>query len=87
LKQFSIIWLATGLSFTVVYLCACYLVRAGAFGRLLKDDFNRQARMTARVPLTTILGLIFPPVMLAYLIYYGNKARREHARLREYGQL
>jgi hypothetical protein len=87
LKQFSITWLATGLSFTVVYLCACYLTRAGAFGRHLKDDFNRQARMTVRVPLTTILGLIFPPVMLALLIYYGNRARRVHARRREYARL
>jgi hypothetical protein len=87
LKELLIIWLALGLGLTLVYLCVCYLIRKGTFGRVLADDFIRQSRMEIRVPVTTVLGIMFPPVMVGLLLYFANRVRRERARIRGYGRL
>lgn len=87
LKQFWIIWLAMGLSLAFVYLCVCYLLRAGTFGRVLKNRFNRQTRMRVRIPITTALGLVFPPAMIAFLLYFVYRVWQERARTIQDGRV
>jgi hypothetical protein len=77
LKQFWITWLATGLAFTFVYLCVCYLIRAGTFGAAMQAHFRKQPRLPVQIPVTTITGLVFPPFMLALLLYFASRVRRE----------
>lgn len=81
MKQFLIIWLATGLALAFTYLCVCYLIRKGAFGRVLADDFTRQPRMTVRVPVTTAVWIVFPPAVFAILVHFASKVRRNRGRL------
>ena len=80
MKEILIIWLATGLALTFAYLCVCYLIRKGAFGPVLADEFNTQPRMEIRIPVTTAIGIVFPPAMLAILVQFANRVRREHTR-------
>ena len=81
MKELLTIWLATGLALTFTYLCVCYLIRKGTFGRVLADDFNTQPRMEIRIPVTTIVGIVFPPAILAILVHFANKVTRNRGRL------
>ena len=78
MKELLIIWLATGLASAFVYLCVCYLIRKGAFGRVFADDFSTEPHMAVRVPVTTAVGILFPPTIFIILVQFARKVRRRN---------
>jgi hypothetical protein len=65
-------------------------MHTGIAGKVLQANFNRETRFAGKRPSITVpclLGLAFPPYMLAGLLYFARRLLQERARLREYGRL
>lgn len=89
MRDFLIIWTVLGVTFDLIFLYACRLMRTGQAGRVLQANYHRETRFAGeRVAVTTscVIGLLFPPYIIAGVIRFFYRARQEHARLREYGR-
>jgi hypothetical protein len=89
MPKFLIVWLATGASLDLLFLCECYMMQTGMAGKVLQANFSRETRLPgkrAAIIATCIYGLAFPPYVLAGLIYFARRVRQERSRLREYGR-
>ena len=84
--NFTIPWLVFGAVVDLLFLSECWLMQTGRVGPVLQANFRRETRhiggKVASVALTCLFGLAFPPYVLAAVVYFVFRVRRERARLR-----
>lgn len=89
LADVLIVWVVLGVTFDLIFLYACRLMRTGKLGEVLRVNYYRAQRPVserAAVIGAAVIGLLFPPYMLAALVRLCFRVRQEQARLREYGR-
>lgn len=89
MKDLLITWVILGTTFDLIFLHGCHLMRTGKVGKVLQTNYHRETRFVgerAAVITPCIIGLLFPPYIIAGVIRFYYRVMQEHDRLREYGR-
>jgi hypothetical protein len=87
--NFLIIWVTLGVTFDLIFLHACHMMRTGKTGKALQANYHRaQAPLSepAAVIAAAALGMLFPPYMILATARLGLRVKQERDRLREHGR-
>jgi hypothetical protein len=89
MTKFLTLWLAAGTAADLLFLAECWIMHAGMAGKALQASFARETRFPgkpAAIAAACLFGLLFPPYVIAGLIYFASRLRQERARLRRHGR-
>jgi hypothetical protein len=92
MSKFWVLYLASGVSLDIIFLAECWMIESGMAGKVIKEKFSRATATrvggrTVSIAYNCFLGLVFPPIMVAGLLYFIYRIRQERRNLRESGRL